>query len=148
MDIRKWVDSVMKDDVFYNKDILDYLINECHITEIADLYCINVMNEAIEKAMSDGLHLYADVQLFFAFLMARTRTLAVALLLEGLGFDKTVSEKTIASGYDSINKIKKVNYEQLLNIGIEENKAKEFIETMVYSADLINILTERFGDFK
>ena len=147
MDIRKWVDSVMKDDVFYNKDILDYLIDECHITEIADLYCINVMNEVIEKAMSDE-HFYADVQLFFAFLMARTRTLRAISLLEGLGFDKTVSEKTIASGYDSINKIKKVNYEQLLNIGIEENKAKEFIETMVYSADLINILTERFGDFK
>lgn len=147
MDIRKWVNSVMKDDIFYNKDILDYLIDECHITEIADLYCINVMNEAIEKAMSDE-HFYTDVQLFFAFLMARTRTLRAISLLEGLGFDKTVSEKTIASGYDSINKIKKVNYEQLLNIGIEENKAKEFIETMIYSADLINILTERFGDFK
>ena len=130
--IRRWSYFLMGD--AYLEEFLSYLFGDCKIkiSEIKDLYCNDTVSLIIESA-PDGLR--DVIKLFFSMLWAMSKCCTLEKLLSGLGFDLDLIRLLIKSGYDKLSKIKKVNYEQLIELGVSENEAKEFIEDMIYLSD-------------
>lgn len=142
--VKTWVNSVLERcNYVYDcklKKFAENLIDEFHIENISDLYCINVANNIIRKyeEKSD----IKKAELFFATLWSASKCLWPKHFLIGLGFDKDLVNKIFNAGYDTIEKMVKVNYEDLVNIGVEEKEAKNFVEQMIYMSDEINFLLD------
>ena len=130
--IRKWVDTVGA--LGFGDSLLIYLIHECHFESIMDLYCNDNVNYAIEHT-----NLKKNVQKAFADLWARSRNLNLWDFVAGFDLDGIGSRviKTIVdAGYDTLEKLCQVNYEELVNIqGIGEFRAKVFVEKTAYLSD-------------
>ena len=137
-DIRKWIETLMLPDLSYCCDdkLIDDLMNKYHISDISSLYCINTINDIISTSEKDADRLKA----FFAFLWSKSVILNVRIFLSALGFEKSILDKLISSEYDTLEKIRKVNYEELVDIGVKKCEAKDFVEQMVYLSDEIDFL--------
>lgn len=130
--IHKWVDTVGA--LGFGDSMLMYLIHECHFESIRDLYCNDNVAYAIEHTS-----LKKSTQKAFADLWARSKNLNLWDFVAGFDLDGIGSRviKTIVdAGYDTLEKLSKVNYEDLVNIqGIGEFRAKAFVEKMAYLYD-------------
>ena len=139
-DVRNWVDVVMNGSEVYNwlKEFSDNMIDEYHIDSIIDFYCIYAVRSIIAKyEKKDDIN---SAQIFFSYLWSRSKNLKLEEFLIGLGFDKNLVNQIIFSEYNTLEKIRKVNYKELMDIGVKENEAKEFTEQMIYLSDEIDSL--------
>ena len=68
-----------------------------------------------------------------------SKKIRITDFLIGLGLNKQIVD-IICSKYSSLEEIRKVNYEELLSLGVEKNEAKEFIERMIYLSDEMDFL--------
>lgn len=128
-----WINTIMNSHC--SDDFAESLLNDYHIEDVSTLYCVNAVNDII-----GSYNKTKDVQLFFATLWEYSKNIHVDEFLIGLGFDKSLVDKIISSGYDTLEKIRKVNYEGLISIGVKEKDAGEFIEQMIYLSDEIELL--------
>lgn len=130
--MRKWLDTVGA--LGFGDSLLMYLIHECHFESIADLYCNDNVSYAIEHT-----NLKKNVQKAFADLWARSRNLNLWDFVAGFDLDGIGSRviKTIVdAGYNTLEKLCQVKYEELLNIqGIGEFRAEAFVKKMAYLSD-------------
>ncbi len=142
--IYKWIDTIGA--LGFGESMLNYLIFDCHMESIRDFYCNDNVNYAIEHTNSKK-----NVQKAFADLWARSRNISLWDFVAGFDLDGLGSRviKTIVdAGYNTLEKLRKVNYEELVNIqGIGEHRAKLFVEQMAYLSDEMDavLATNRVG---
>lgn len=127
--IYKWVDTVGA--LGFGGSLLNYLIHDCHFESVSDLYCNDNVAYAIEHT-----NLKKNVQKAFADLWARSKNLNLWDFVAGFDLDgigSKVVKLMVDAGYDTLEKLRQVNYRQLTDIqGIGEFRAKLFIEKMAY----------------
>lgn len=130
--IYKWVDTVGA--LGFGESLLNYLIYDCHIEHINELYCNDNITYAIEHTS-----LKKNVQKAFADLWARSKNINLWDFVAGFdinGLGSRVVKTIVDAGYDTLEKLRQVNYEQLMNIqGIGECRAKVFINQMALVKD-------------
>lgn len=130
--IYKWVDTVGA--LGFGDSLLNYLIYDCHIEHINELYCNDNITYAIEHTS-----LKKNVQKAFADLWARSKNINLWDFVAGFdinGIGSRVVKTIVDAGYDTLEKLRQVNYEQLMNIqGIGECRAKVFINQMALVKD-------------
>ena len=130
--IYKWVDTVGA--LGFGESLLDYLIHDCHFEYINELYCNDNISFAIEHTS-----LKKNTEKAFADLWARSRNLNLWDFVAGFdinGIGSRVVKTIVDAGYDTLDKLRQVNYEQLMNIqGIGGYRAKVFIEQMALVKD-------------
>ena len=128
-----WINTIMNSHCSDN--FVESLLNNYHIEDVSTLYCVNAVNDII------GSHNKTkDAQLFFATLWECSKNIHIDEFLIGLGFDKSLVDKIINSGYDTLEKIRKVNYEGLISIGVKEKDAGKFLEQMICLSDEMELL--------
>ncbi len=124
--IMKWMDTV--EVLGFGPAIIEYLFREKQMIFIKDYYCQKNFMKAIA-----GTNKKKTIQKAFADLWARS---TISLEDFVAGFDiPTIGSKVVKllidAGYNSLDKLRKVNYNDLLAInGIGEERAKIFIEYM------------------
>lgn len=130
--IYKWIDTVGA--LGFGDSILNYLIFDCHMESIRDFYC----NDNISYAI-DNTNQKKNIQKAFADLWARSRNLNLWDFVAGFdlnGLGSRVIKVIVDAGYNTLEKLRKVNYEDLIKIqGIGEFRAKLFVEQMAYLTD-------------
>lgn len=136
--IKTWTDTIIGPCGFFFEDVIESLINEYHFENITDLYCINSANDIIRDYESKGSA--ENVQLFFAILWGRSKNIRLEEFLIGLGFNKFIVDKIKDSKYNALEKIRKVNYKELMNIGVKKEDAEEFVQQMIFLSDEIDSL--------
>lgn len=129
--VRNWIDSVLPE---YDKTIVSELMANYHITDISELYCVNSVNKIISDFEADKARA-EKVKLFFSLLWSSSRLMTLSDFLGGFGVNKKVVIKLMGSGCDTLEKIRQVNYGQLLKMGVEQGDAEAFIDDMVYLSD-------------
>lgn len=130
--IYKWIDTVGT--LGFGESMLRYLIFDCHMESIRDFYCNDNIAYAIEHTNQKK-----NIQKAFADLWARSRNLNLWDFVAGFDLDgigSRVIKLIVDKGYDTLEKLRKVNYDELVNIqGIGEFRATTFVEKMAYLAD-------------
>jgi len=120
--------------------LMNFLVYDCGITEISDLYCNDVVSKVISKTTKKKA-----TQTAFANLFASSK-----LKLEDFvsGFDipnigSKVVKLVIDSGFDTLEKLRKVKYNELVSIdGIGPERANFFIENMNLLSDMMDSVIE------
>lgn len=130
--ISKWINTVGA--LGFGSAMLNYLIYECHMDSIRDFYCNDNVTYALEHTNQKK-----NIQKAFADLWARSKNLELWNFVAGFDLDgigSRIIKLITEAGYDTLEKLCKVNYEDLVNIpGIGEFRAKAFIEKMAYLSD-------------
>jgi len=130
--IHKWIDTIGA--IGFGDSMLDYLIFDCHMESIKDFYCNDNIAYAIEHTNQKK-----NIQKAFADLWARSKNINLWDFVAGFDLDGIGSKvvKTIVDkGYDTIDSLRKVNYDELVCVqGIGEFRANTFIEKMLYISD-------------
>ncbi len=136
--IAKWINTTGA--LGFGPALLNFLVYECGITEISDLYCNEVVARVINKTSKKKA-----TQKAFANLFALN-----ALKLEDFvsGFDipnigSKVVKLIIDKGHDTLEKLRKVNYSELTTIdGIGPERANIFLEHMILFSDMMDAVIE------
>lgn len=142
--IYKWIDTIGA--LGFGDALLKYLIYDCHFESIRDFYCNDNVNYAIEHTS-----LKKNTQKAFADLWARSRNINLWDFVAGFdldGFGSRVIKTIVDAGYNTLEKLRKVNYEELIKIqGIGECRAKAFIMQMALVSDEMDAVlgTNRVG---
>lgn len=134
--IKKWIETLVSK-FYYSEAVIDFLTNECHIERPSELYCVNNINKIIGDCKNEKAAY--NLKIFFAALWEYSKKIRITDFLIGLGLNKQIVD-IICSKYSSLEEIRKVNYEELLSLGIEKNEAEEFIERMIYLSDEMDFL--------
>jgi DNA ligase (NAD+) len=132
--LSKWLE--MTGAMGFGPAIIDYLYYTVGINHIHQLYCENELKLALSATNKKKV-----IQKAFAELWARNK-----IKLEDFvsGFDiPTIGSKVVKlmvdAGYDTLEKLRKVNYNSLIEIdGIGPERAKIFIEYMVELQDTMD----------
>lgn len=134
--IKKWIETLVSK-FYYSEAVIDFLTNECHIERPSELYCVNNINKIIGDCKKEKAAY--NLKIFFAALWECSKKIRITDFLIGLGLNKQIVD-IICSKYTTLEEIRKVNYEELLSLGVEKNEAEEFIERMIYLSDEMDFL--------
>lgn len=122
-----WINTVAP--FSFTEQMVEYLISECHITEIKELYCNDVVCSILDDCRF-------DLRPAFAEFWALSKNITLWDFLIGFGICSGIEldlKSIIDSKFNTLEKLSKVNYRQLINFGVEENIAKNFIENLDFS---------------
>lgn len=132
--IFKWLESVGSEE--FDELMIDYLIDKCGMEEIVNYYCNDMVSYAIENYSCKD-----KIQMAFAELWALSRNISIKNFLFAFltNTELRVINNIVDAGFDTLEKLRKVNYEELLNIpSIKESEAKNFIEEFNYYSNEMN----------
>lgn len=131
--IFKWVNSVGTK--LFDSEMVEYLVHKCNMVDIVNYYCNDIVSYAIEN--------YTDknkIKEAFVDLWSRSRNIDFDKFLSGfLSIDSRVINSIIDCGFDTLEKISKVNYRDIPEIySIKESEVKKFIEEINYYSNEMN----------
>lgn len=123
--IAKWIDTVGS--LGFGGSAIEYLIYDCNIEHISDLYCNSIVANAIEKCSFKK-----RLSKAFADLWERSRNIDLCDFVSGFdieGIGSRVVKLIVDAGYDTLEALRQVNYEDIVQIqGFGESRANIFIE--------------------
>ena len=134
--IKKWIETLISK-FYYSEAVIDFFINECHIEYPSELYCINNINKIIGDCEKEKAAY--NLKMFFAALWESSKKIQIIDFFVALGFKKEIIE-VLHLKYGTLEEIRKVNYEELLSLGVKKDEAEEFIKRMIYLSDEIDLL--------
>lgn len=125
--IYKWIDTVGA--IGFGDSLIQFLVYDCGITSIADLYCNRIISSAIEKTNQKK-----NLQKAVADLWARSREMNLWDFVSGFDIEaigSKVVKLIVDAGFNTLESLRQVNYEDLIHInGFGESRINTFIDGM------------------
>lgn len=131
--IFKWIYSIGCSS--FTDKIISYLVNDCHMEEIRDYYCNDIVYYAIDNFGGN------DIKIAFSELWAVSKNINLWTLLIGFGIcDDNLAplKKIVYKYFNTLEKLRKVNYRQLVELGIDKLDAIYFIDNLQYNFNEID----------
>ncbi len=136
--LAKWIDTTGA--LGFGPALLSFLVYDCGITEISDLYCNEVVIRVINKTSKKKATQKAFANLFAVNKM-KLEDFVSGFDIPNIG--SKVVKLIIDKGHDTLEKLRKVNYSELTTIdGIGPERANIFLEHMILFSDMMDAVIE------